>query len=100
MKISIRWFRQLLDFAGSSASGPKAVVFDTDTGNAELRDKVPAAEAADAVPWAGVASKPATFPPASHQHVVAEITDFRNRLHGGSAGSIYRPEDVINGGGA
>lgn len=34
------------------------------------------ARLADAVPWAGVSSKPSTFAPSAHTHTVAQITDF------------------------
>lgn len=36
--------------------------------------KVNAADAADTAPWAGVTGKPATFPPAAHQHNAVDIT--------------------------
>lgn len=37
--------------------------------------KVASADSADAVPWAGITGTPATFPPSSHSHTVAEVTD-------------------------
>ncbi|WP_141502673.1 tail fiber protein [Paenibacillus luteus] len=36
--------------------------------------RVDSAEAADAVPWAGVSGKPATFAPAAHAHAASDIT--------------------------
>lgn len=38
--------------------------------------KVNAADVADAVPWTGVTSKPATFPPEAHTHPASAVTDF------------------------
>lgn len=45
-----------------------ASVYDPDADG-----KVLAAETADAVPWAGVGSKPATYPPDTHGHGITDI---------------------------
>lgn len=37
--------------------------------------KVTSAQTADSVAWSGVTGKPSTFPPDSHSHVLASITD-------------------------
>ena len=40
------------------------------------------ASSADAVPWSGITSKPSTFPPSSHTHTKADITDFAHNHDG------------------
>jgi len=47
--------------------------------------KVAAADAADTVPWAGVASKPATYPPSTHGHTQADVTNLVAELAGKEA---------------
>lgn len=42
--------------------------------------KVDVAELAEAVPWAGVTSKPATFPPQAHNHVISDVTNLQTSL--------------------
>ena len=42
--------------------------------------KVDVAELAEAVPWAGVTSKPATFPPQVHNHVISDVTNLQTSL--------------------
>lgn len=43
--------------------------------------KVNAADAADAVPWAGVTGKPSTFAPSAHTHAIADVTGLQTALN-------------------
>lgn len=54
--------------------------------------KVSKAVNADNVPWGGVSNKPSTYPPSSHSHTKAQISDFPSSLpaNGGNA-------DTLNG---
>ena len=49
-----------------------------------------AVDKAEAVPWTGVTGKPTTFPPTSHTHTKAQITDFPTSLpaNGGNADTV------------
>lgn len=51
--------------------------------------KVNAADAADAVPWAGVTGKPATFVPSAHDHAIADVTGLQVALDGKQASGSY-----------
>lgn len=44
--------------------------------------KVDAAEVADAVAWAGVTGKPATFAPSAHGHAIGDVTGLQGALDG------------------
>lgn len=57
-------------------------VYDS-TGNG----KVDVAEVAESVAWTSISSRPATFVPSIHAHVVADITDFPT-LFNGTYGSL------------
>lgn len=52
--------------------------------------KVSKAVNADNVPWGGVSNKPSTYPPSSHTHTKAQISDFPSSLpaNGGNAASV------------
>lgn len=42
--------------------------------------KVNAADTADSVPWSGVTSKPTVFPPDTHAHAIADVTNLSTQL--------------------
>lgn len=42
--------------------------------------KVNAADTADSVPWSGVTSKPSVFPPDTHTHAIADVTNLSTQL--------------------
>lgn len=51
--------------------------------------KVNAADAADAVPWAGVTGKPATFAPSTHAHAITDVTGLQTALDSKQASGSY-----------
>jgi hypothetical protein len=59
--------------------------------------KVNAADAADAVPWAGVTGKPSTFPPDAHGHAQSDITGLVAALAGKAASSHSHAEGDVTG---
>jgi hypothetical protein len=62
----------------TAAFGPGDMLkstYDTDNDG-----KVDAAEVADAAPWAGITGKPTSFPPATHPHVVSDVTGLQAAL--------------------
>lgn len=69
---------------GAGAGDMLTSAYDT---NAD--GKVNAADAADAVPWAGVTGKPATFAPSAHDHAIAEVTGLQVALDGKQASGSY-----------
>lgn len=69
---------------GAGAGDMLTSAYDT---NAD--GKVNAADAADAVPWAGVTGKPATFAPSAHDHAIADVTGLQVALDGKQASGSY-----------
>lgn len=69
---------------GAGVGDMLASAYDT---NAD--GKVNAADAADAVPWAGVTGKPATFAPSTHAHAITEVTGLQVALDGKQASGSY-----------
>lgn len=69
---------------GAGAGDMLTSAYDT---NAD--GKVNAADAADAVPWAGVTGKPATFAPSAHDHAIAGVTGLQVALDGKQASGSY-----------
>lgn len=60
---------------GTGAGDMLKIVYDNNNNG-----KVDVAELAEAVPWAGVTSKPATFPPQAHNHVISDVTNLQTSL--------------------
>lgn len=58
--------------------------------------KVNSADTADSVPWSGVTGKPSTFTPSTHNHTLAQITDYTPPITIGSTqptnGSLWFQE--------
>ena len=53
------------------------------------------------VDWSAILNKPATFPPSSHTHVLADITDYTDPtiyIDGGAANTVYAAYANIDGG--
>ena len=69
---------------GAGAGDMLTSAYDT---NAD--GKVNAADAADAVPWAGVTGKPATFAPSAHDHAIADVTGLQVAMDGKQASGSY-----------
>lgn len=59
---------------GGSGDMLKSVYDTTNNG------KVDTAEYAETAPWTGISGKPATFPPSTHTHVSADITDLSTTI--------------------
>lgn len=69
---------------GAGAGDMLTSAYDT---NAD--GKVNAADAADAVPWAGVTGKPATFAPSTHAHAITDVTGLQTALDSKQASGSY-----------
>ncbi len=61
--------------AGFGAGDMAKSTYDTDNDG-----KVDAAEVADAAPWAGITGKPTSFTPATHSHLIAQVTGLQTAL--------------------
>lgn len=73
--------------AGASITGPAGPQGNSITGPTGAASSVAgptgatgATGAAGTTTWAGITDRPSTFPPASHQHVAADITDFTSAV--------------------
>lgn len=70
----------LLLVQGDGTGDMLKIVYDNNNNG-----KVDVAEVAEAVPWTGVTSKPATFPPQTHNHTISDVTSLQTSLDGKQA---------------
>ena len=83
--------------AGYAAANPVlgygVIGYETDTGRAKLGDGVTAWNSlgyfTGQIDWAGITSKPSTFPPSAHQHVVGDVTGLQAALDSKQAAGTY-----------
>ena len=60
----------------------------------EVRDNVDGAESKAA--WGSVSGKPSTFPPADHDHAIADVTGLQSALDGKQASGNYATTAQVN----
>ena len=79
-------FPSALRSSGAVISGSgSSVQYAAEAGHAASADTATTAgtaTSANSVPWSGITGKPTTFPPSSHTHTKADITDFAHNHDG------------------
>lgn len=82
--------------------------FETDTSRSKLGDGTTAwtslgytvgdSSGVGTVEWTSVLNKPSVFPPDTHTHVLADITDYSDYVDGGSAATVFAAYAAVDGG--
>ena len=66
---------------------------DLDIANKQYVDNAVSSSTPPPATWGNMTGKPATFPPASHQHVSGDVTDASNDIGEGKGGQLVKGRD-------